>query len=93
MTEQYIAALSDILENSKTVVLPKSSGVRGALDPKTIASAITLYKELLGNTTIRTAVEKSDNPMMLDELQQRLNMLEIETEEKKDNQAKKVERY
>ena len=30
---------------------------------------------------------------MLDELQQRLNMLEIETEEKKDSRAYKKDRY
>ena len=48
--------MSNILENSKAVILP--SGGRGGetFSPKTVAGALTLYRELLGNQSVREAI-------------------------------------
>ena len=83
MTEQYIEAMSDILDNSRAVILPNGKlggSSSDALSPRTIASAITLYKELLGNKSIRAAISSSDSPDLLDQLQSRLDSLEYKKE-------------
>ncbi len=68
MTEQYINAMDQILGSTKLVVLPKNGADEGVLNPKTVAGALTLYKELLGNSSVREAISSSGNPKMLDEL-------------------------
>lgn len=50
LAEKYISALHDTYAASKVVVLPEqtSSGSSG-FTPSTIASGLTLYKQLIGN--------------------------------------------
>ncbi len=49
LTEQYIQALNDILAHSKILMIPGESGNSNGVNTKTVATALTLFKSIMGN--------------------------------------------
>lgn len=95
LTQKYLEAMSEILEESKIVVLPPNVG--GAQNDLTnqIAMGIQLYKNIMENPSISSQASKlTNNQETYEEINERLKKLREEKRRLSENpQAKAGDKY
>ena len=89
LTEKYLEAMSDILQNSKVVVLPSSKDGNDSFT-KQIAIGLELYKNIMTNPNIaKQAAALTNSQQTYDEINQKLENLKEERRKLAESREKK----